>query len=171
MPCSAGSRGVAWGSGAGPGGRNRTGTACLRPAPPPRPGSRLGPSRARHHVRDTCRSRGLPTGTTDDLVAVTGELVANALEHTDSRTVTTTCALTAETVTVGVTDDGRRGGTPVIPASAGTRESESESEHGRGLLITAAPAARWGTRRTGGALTVWAEDGVGAVAGAPAGFG
>ncbi|MFD4258793.1 ATP-binding protein [Streptomyces sp. NPDC058534] len=126
------------------------------------PGRDLASARAaRHYVRDTCRSWGLPCDTTDDLVAITGELAANALEHTGSRTVTITCALTADTVTVGVTDDGRSGDVPVISAVAGA--SEGECEGGRGLLITDVLAARWGTRRTGG-LTVWAEVAVGAAA-------
>ncbi|MFG3336626.1 ATP-binding protein [Streptomyces tendae] len=120
------------------------------------PGRDLASARtARHYVRDTCRSWSLPGGTTDDLVAVTGELAANALEHTDSRTVTVTCALTADTATVGVTDDGRSAGTPVMSASTGGAEAECEG--GRGLLITDALATRWGTLRSGGGLSVWAE--------------
>ncbi|WP_164139358.1 ATP-binding protein [Streptomyces coelicoflavus] len=120
------------------------------------PGRDLASARtARHYVRDTCRSWMLPADTTDDLVAITGELVANALEHTDSPIVAITCALTPGTATVGVTDDGRSGGTPVAsPSAAG---SEAECEGGRGLLITDALATRWRTRRSGGALTVWAE--------------
>ncbi|MFD5653317.1 ATP-binding protein [Streptomyces sp. NPDC127039] len=115
---------------------------------------------ARHYVRDTCRSWTLPASTTDDLVAITGELVANALEHTDSPTVAITCALTTDTATVAVTDDGRSGGTPVVSASIGG--SEAEYEGGRGLLITDALATRWGALRTGEGLTVWAEFAVGA---------
>ncbi len=130
------------------------------------PGRNLASARtARHYVRDTCQSWSLPTTTTDDLVAVTGELAANALEHTDSRTVTITCALTAETATVGVTDDGRSGGTPVMSASTGG--SEAECEGGRGLLITDVLATRWGTLRTGEGLTVWAEVAVEAGAETP----
>ncbi|MFH9937127.1 ATP-binding protein [Streptomyces olivaceus] len=120
------------------------------------PGEDLASARAaRHYVRDTCRSWGLSTGTADDLVAITGELVANALEHTGSPAVVVTCVLTAGVVTVGVTDDGKGGGEPVVSASAGV--SGAECEGGRGLLITDALATRWGTGRTGGGLTVWAE--------------
>ncbi|MFJ3887322.1 ATP-binding protein [Streptomyces rubrogriseus] len=120
------------------------------------PGRDLASARtARHYVRDTCRSWRLSAGTTDDLVAITGELVANALEHTDSPTVAITCALTTDTATVGVTDDGRSGGTPVASPLAGG--SEAECEGGRGLLITDALATRWGAWRSGGGLTVWAE--------------
>ncbi|NHI09121.1 hypothetical protein STPH2_4487 [Streptomyces sp. KO7888] len=134
------------------------------------PGRDLSSARtARHYVRDTCRSWSLPAGTTDDLVAITGELVANALEHTESPTVTITCALTPGTATVGVTDDGRSGGTPVASPSAGG--SEAECEGGRGLLITDALATRWGTLRTGEGLTVWAEVAVEAGADTPVGAG
>ncbi|MFH8445623.1 ATP-binding protein [Streptomyces sp. NPDC018026] len=134
------------------------------------PGRDLASARtARYYVRDTCRSWSLSADTTDDLVAITGELVANALEHTDSRTVAITCALTADTAAVGVTDDGRSGGMPVISASTG--EPEGEREAGRGLLITGALASRWGTRRTGQGLTVWAEVAVEAGADTPVGSG
>lgn len=111
----------------------------------------------------------MPAGATDDLVAVTGELVANALEHTDSPTVAIDCALAADTVTVGVTDDGRSGGTPEISESASG--PGTECERGRGLLITAALATRWGTRWTAGVLTVWAEVAVGPTADTSPGSG
>ncbi|MFB7085439.1 ATP-binding protein [Streptomyces sp. NPDC056296] len=124
---------------------------------------------ARRYVRATAGSWGLLPGATDDLEAITGELAANALEHSGSPTVTVTCALTADTVTIGVTDDGRSGRTPVLPAPTGP--ADSDCERGRGLLITDALATRWGTRRTSGGLTVWAEVSVGAAPGAPAGPG
>ncbi|MDT6984389.1 ATP-binding protein [Streptomyces lusitanus] len=110
---------------------------------------------ARHHVRDAARSWGLPAETVDDLESITGELVANALEHSDSRIVRVVCRLTAAAVTVGVTDEGG-GGAAVVPGVPGV-----EREDGRGLLITDALAGRWGTSRAGGCLTVWAEVGVG----------
>ncbi|MFC8867602.1 ATP-binding protein [Streptomyces sp. NPDC057148] len=102
---------------------------------------------------------------TDDLVVITGELVANALEHSDSRTVTIACALTGDAVTVGVTDSGGSGGAPWATAAG------AECERGRGLLITDALAGRWGTRRAGGGLTVWAEVAVGAAADVSVGAG
>ncbi|MDG9724766.1 MULTISPECIES: ATP-binding protein [unclassified Streptomyces] len=122
---------------------------------------------ARRYLRATAGSWRLPPDTTDDLEAITGELAANALEHSDSSTVTVTCALTADTVTIGVTDDGGSRRTPVIPAPTGS--PEPECERGRGLLITDALATRWGTRRTSGGLTVWAGVSVGVASGAPAG--
>ncbi|MET9759790.1 ATP-binding protein [Streptomyces sp. NPDC006372] len=110
---------------------------------------------ARRHMRDTARAWGLPQGAADDLEAITGELVANALEHGDGHTITVAWALAAETVTISVTDEGgfRAGPIPAPPpVSPGP-----EQERGRGLLITDALAARWGTRQSGEGLTVWAE--------------
>jgi anti-sigma regulatory factor (Ser/Thr protein kinase) len=110
---------------------------------------------ARRYVRDTARSWALPTGVTDDLETIAGELVANALEHSDSRTVTVACVLLPQSVTIGVTDqgDGRR---PVV-VGAQTGPSGADRERGRGLLITQALAHRWGARPADGGLTVWAE--------------
>ncbi|MFF8592645.1 ATP-binding protein [Streptomyces sp. NPDC015220] len=106
---------------------------------------------ARRHVRDTARSWRLPSGPADDLETVAGELVANALEHSGSPRVVVACAHRPGTVTMTVTDAG--GGHVSAPASF----PSMESERGRGLLITDALATRWGTRRAGGGLTVWAE--------------
>ncbi|WKX09848.1 ATP-binding protein [Streptomyces sp. NL15-2K] len=119
------------------------------------PGHDLTSARAaRHHVRATARSWGLPVGAADDLESITAELVANALEHSDSRTITVTCALTAEAAAISVTDEGdSRTAVPPLPS----RLPGPDQEHGRGLLITEALAARWGTRQSGNGLTVWAE--------------
>ncbi|WP_329135071.1 ATP-binding protein [Streptomyces sp. NBC_00670] len=108
---------------------------------------------ARHRVREAARSWGLPGAAADDLETITGELVANALEHSGSHRINVACALTPGRVTVGVTDEGR-GGMPVTADP----QPDPEREHGRGLLLTAALSARWGTHRAAdGALTVWAE--------------
>lgn len=106
---------------------------------------------ARRHLRDTARSWRLPASLADDLETVAGELVANALEHSGSPMVTVACARYPSAIVLTVTDAGT-GPTPTpIPTSP------PDSEHGRGLLITAALAARWGTHRTAGGVTVWAE--------------
>ncbi|MGW0884499.1 ATP-binding protein [Streptomyces sp. NPDC002671] len=110
---------------------------------------------ARRHVRDTARSWGLPPGVTDDLETIAGELVANALEHSDSLTITVTCALTARSVTISVTDEGN--GSAPVPHVMPARLSGPDQEEGRGLLIAEALATRWGTRWTGDSLTVWVE--------------
>lgn len=109
---------------------------------------------ARRHMRDTARAWGLPQGAADDLESITGELVANALEHADGHTITVAWALAAETVTISVTDEGD---CRTDPLPAPPRSPSPEQERGRGLLITDALATCWGTRRSGDGLTVWAE--------------
>ncbi|MFF3871365.1 ATP-binding protein [Streptomyces sp. NPDC001978] len=118
---------------------------------------------ARHYVRDTAGSWGLPPGAADDLESIAAELVANALEHSDSCSITVTCALADDTATIGVTDEDD-GHLPVPPVP--TQPPGPEQESGRGLLITGALAARWGTRQSDNRLTVWAEIRVGASRGA-----
>ncbi|MGW2380759.1 ATP-binding protein [Streptomyces sp. NPDC001658] len=108
---------------------------------------------ARHHVRDTARAWELPPRTTDDLETITGELVGNAVEHSGSPTVTVSCALSAHAVVISVTDAGTGPCKPV----AGAVPPRPEQERGRGLLITAALADRWGTQQEDCGLTVWAE--------------
>ncbi|MFJ9583875.1 ATP-binding protein [Streptomyces acidicola] len=108
---------------------------------------------ARRFVRDTARSWGISSRMADDLETIAGELVANALERSDSGTITVTCAHTAGTVTISVIDEGHG---PVPVAALGT-PPDPEQEHGRGLLITDALADRWGTRETGSGQVVWAE--------------
>lgn len=118
------------------------------------PGGDLTSARvARCCVRNMAQLRDLPSGAVDDLEAITGELVANALEHSNSRTITVALTLAAETATVSVTDEGQ-GYRPVVSEAA---EPSLEEERGRGMLITDALAARWGKRRTNKGLTVWAE--------------
>ncbi len=51
------------------------------------------------------------------------------------------------------------------PLTAPPRSPSPERERGRGLLITDALAARWGTRQSGDGLTVWAEVFFGASSG------
>ncbi|WP_373431221.1 ATP-binding protein [Streptomyces turgidiscabies] len=103
------------------------------------------PAAARHQVRSAAAAWGLPPETLDDLESIIGELVANALEHSDSRTITVACALTADTLTVSVTDEGN-GCVPAVHVPVGQQGPQQES--GRGLLIADALAARWGMRRS-----------------------
>ncbi|MGV9855478.1 ATP-binding protein [Streptomyces sp. NPDC003442] len=105
---------------------------------------------ARRHVARTARSWGLPRETTEALETVIGELAANALEHTASRSVAVTLALAGRSAVITVTDEGA-GAIPV------TAPPEGDDEHGRGLFMVAALAHRWGGRRSREGLTVWAE--------------
>ncbi|MDX3387711.1 ATP-binding protein [Streptomyces niveiscabiei] len=116
------------------------------------PGTDLTSARkARHHIRTTAETHHLPPPHAYDLEIVTGELVANALEHTKSTTITLTCTFTPTTAVLTVTDEGTAH--PFLPHPALT----PDEEHGRGLLITDAIATRWGTCRTRRGLMVWAE--------------
>nr|WP_281291841.1 ATP-binding protein [Streptomyces tailanensis] len=110
---------------------------------------------ARRHVRDTADSWGLPQSVIDDVETIAGELVANALEHSKSHTITVDCGLTSHTAVISVTDEG--GGPTSVALHTSTELLGLEQERGRGLLITQALAVRWGTLRGGGELTVWAE--------------
>lgn len=112
---------------------------------------------ARHHLTAIARAWGLPPDLVDALETVTGELVANALEHSDSWGITVTLARTGkDSVTVGVTDEGEEDGDD-CPTRAIPHTPSPDQESGRGLLITAALATRWGQHRTPTSLTVWAE--------------
>ncbi|MER6104716.1 ATP-binding protein [Streptomyces sp. NPDC001832] len=115
------------------------------------PGTTLvSASAARRYVRTTARSWGLPPDTADALELITGELAANALEHTASRSITVVLSRTGRTAVVGVIDEGRGGATV-----AGTPSPDQED--GRGLLIVDALASRWGQRHACGGLLVRAE--------------
>ncbi|MFI6726207.1 ATP-binding protein [Streptomyces sp. R-74717] len=92
----------------------------------------------------------MPPDAVDALELITGELAANALEHSASRSITVVLSRTARTVVVGVIDEGRGSAT-----AAGTPPPDQED--GRGLLIVGALASRWGQRRACGGLMVWAE--------------
>ncbi|MDX2933170.1 ATP-binding protein [Streptomyces ipomoeae] len=110
---------------------------------------------ARRYVRDMARSWGLMPDAVDDLETVVGELAANALEHSDSDLITVTFALAATVAIISVTDAGP--GRETVATMPPPRMPGPEQERGRGLLITEALAARWGRRRVGNGLTVWAE--------------
>lgn len=105
---------------------------------------------ARRYIRDVARSWELLPEAVDTLEAITGEFVANALEHGHSQSVTVALSLAAGTVTVSLTDEGT--GHVFVLGVAGP-----EQESGRGLLIVDALATRWGQLQTGGRFTVWAE--------------
>ncbi|MEU6390176.1 ATP-binding protein [Streptomyces sp. NPDC046939] len=111
---------------------------------------------ARRYVRDAARDWKLSPDTTDDLLTVAGELVANALEHGRGGTITLTCALAVDTVTVAVTDEGKTGfRRPLLPTTPSP--AAPDAERGRGLLIVATLATRWGSGRTAEGLMVWAD--------------
>jgi anti-sigma regulatory factor (Ser/Thr protein kinase) len=104
-------------------------------------------------ARDLCRSvlAGHPVGDVADLVVT--ELVANAVAYTRSGlpggTVTVSVQCRADGVLIRVTDQGGPGAPTVTAAGPG-------AEHGRGLALVGALAARWGTAAAGRGVAVWA---------------
>lgn len=88
-----------------------------------------------------------------DVVAVTAELVGNAVRHADplpGGVVRVAWRLRSGAVEVRVTDGG-------APSSPHLRHAEPEDADGRGLTIVAALADRWGVERDGLGQSVWAR--------------
>jgi len=88
----------------------------------------------------------------DDAVLLVSEIFGNSVLHSGSsapgETVTVAVRAGDGMVRVEVTD--RAGpGTPEL------RPAGRDAEGGRGLQLVAALAARWGTRRRGGRMTMW----------------
>ncbi|WP_435600267.1 ATP-binding protein [Streptomyces sp. C10-9-1] len=116
---------------------------------PTRRGARLG----RLLVAAWLRSRELPDGVAEAAVQITAELCANAATHgrVGGRNVRLAVQVSGDRLRVEVTDT--RGGELPRPGPAAP-----EAESGRGLLLVAAFADRWGVEQ--GPVprkTVWAE--------------
>ncbi|MEU6887493.1 ATP-binding protein [Streptomyces viridosporus] len=121
-------------------------------------GARLARRLAAHRL-DTW---GIPygTGPHEEIVLVLGELTANAVRHghvpgRDFHLLLHVCALT-RTARIEVTDT-RTERTPPDPAKL--HAPGAEDTGGRGLLLVAGLATRWGwyLRSDGPGKTVWAE--------------
>ncbi|MGW0963869.1 ATP-binding protein [Streptomyces gelaticus] len=113
-------------------------------------GTLASASAARCYVTATARCWGLPPDTVDALELITGELAANALEHSASRSITVVLSHAARVAIIGVADEGQSRAT-----AAGVPSPDRED--GRGLLIVDTLATDWGQRRVRGGLLVWAE--------------
>ena len=102
---------------------------------------------ARNALLDFCRAQGL-TALTEDAALLTSELVANAVEHAGT-SITVTAESRAGHLSVSVADDN------AVGAVRAKGEPELLDERGRGLLVVAAIASEWGTKRQGGGKAVW----------------
>jgi anti-sigma regulatory factor (Ser/Thr protein kinase) len=110
----------------------------------------------RHRVGALLRAWQRSAETVDAAMLLVTELVTNAVEHTDASDVICSVSLSAEAVTVSVTDTGTdtrsgKGGAPVVG------QPDDLAESGRGLFLVAALATDWGTRLTAGSREVWAR--------------
>ncbi|MFD0447303.1 MULTISPECIES: ATP-binding protein [Streptomyces violaceusniger group] len=93
----------------------------------------------------------------DTVAAIVAELAANAATHgrVPGRDFEVRLTRTAHAIRIEVADTFTEAGPPTDPAPVAPAP---DSETGRGLLLVAALAARWGvTDRLGPGKTVWAE--------------
>ncbi|WP_030680433.1 ATP-binding protein [Streptomyces cellulosae] len=111
-------------------------------------------SAVRRRIRKVLAEWGLAADTADDVLLVTSELLTNALVHALppatlrlSRSHADRCGA----VRVEVTDRG-----PVTPAGQSASALDPD-EHGRGLAIVTALAARCGVHVHPGGTSRWAE--------------
>ncbi|MER5354133.1 SpoIIE family protein phosphatase [Kitasatospora sp. NPDC002551] len=111
---------------------------------------------ARSFVRDALLGWGLPE-VVDDAVVLVSELVTNAVVH--AGTAAEVCCLREDgTVRIEVTDHHPERGLPSfadVPATASDHYADADGEGGRGLLMCAALAERWGVEYGSGRKTVW----------------
>jgi anti-sigma regulatory factor (Ser/Thr protein kinase) len=107
-------------------------------------------AQARALVRDLHRRVGAARELIDDAVLITSELVTNALGH-GSPPFDLVAMVDPDWMRVEVHD---RSDTLPRP-----REAQQDDEHGWGLGIVAALAARWGSTPTDAGKLVWAEVG------------
>ena len=107
-----------------------------------------------HHIRRIVRSLLREWELAQLVFAVelgVSELVSNVVRHVPDRRCTVLVARRTAGVRVEVTDRSRR--LPAVP-----RESDPESESGRGLALLDAVVGKWGvTPCAGGGKTVWFE--------------
>jgi anti-sigma regulatory factor (Ser/Thr protein kinase) len=107
---------------------------------------------ARRVVRSVATGWGVTGTALDDLVAVAGELLANAARHTGPVIVHATLHLAAgDRLRFEVEDQAAA--LPKIVTEAG----DDQAVTGRGLLMVSALADRWGSTPTRAGKVVWAE--------------
>lgn len=115
------------------------------------PGCTLASVGAARRIVVTCAGAWeLPPQMVDDLVQVTSELTANAVDHSPGPRLTVVLALADQAATVSVTDGGPA---QVLRAHA----ADAAEERGRGLTVVAALAEQWGQHRLLAGNRVWAR--------------
>ncbi|WP_204070784.1 ATP-binding protein [Sphaerisporangium krabiense] len=101
--------------------------------------------------------RRIPGSTVDDIVLLSGEVVANAVKHSASGhrrggVVGLLVHDDGRTVRVEVVDEGSEETVPQIPAQV-----DPLSEGGRGLWLVRELSSGWGWRQDGPSRVVWFE--------------
>ncbi|MFG2775638.1 ATP-binding protein [Streptomyces sp. NPDC048350] len=109
-------------------------------------------SDTRHHVEALLKAWNRTAETVDAAMLLVTELVTNAVQHTDTSSITCTVSLHYGTVTLSVTDTGT--GPHHTPEP---EQPDDQKESGRGLLIVSALATDWGTHLTPDTREVWAR--------------
>jgi anti-sigma regulatory factor (Ser/Thr protein kinase) len=110
--------------------------------------SAFAPLEARRFVRSTMFKWGRRTSLSD-VELVVGELVNNAVIHTQSKQVLLRLQLRRSRLRVEVTDGD--------PGNLATVLFDLDADHGYGLRIVDAVATSWGCTPDGASKIVWAE--------------
>jgi anti-sigma regulatory factor (Ser/Thr protein kinase) len=114
------------------------------------PGVERSVANGRRFVRETLGSRHPAL---DQVALGVSELATNAIMHTSSGHgghITIGIVAAGSVIRAEVTNDGTMATKPRV-------HRDTESEHGRGILIIDALAESWGVIEHAGATTVWAE--------------
>jgi anti-sigma regulatory factor (Ser/Thr protein kinase) len=108
---------------------------------------------ARGTVRQLLDSAAVDADTRDTAVLLATELASNAIEHGGAPALLD-AYVRADAIRIAVADPS-----PVLPAPAPAADAEPEqlAERGRGLLLVAALASRWGADPHPHGKTVWCE--------------
>lgn len=101
------------------------------------PASATAPATARHWVRHTLRSWGVPDDTICDAELCVDELATNAYAHSGTADIDVTVQTTGRRVHLGVVDHGHAGAVPGLRADM----PDPLAERGRGMPIVAALAS------------------------------
>jgi anti-sigma regulatory factor (Ser/Thr protein kinase) len=103
---------------------------------------------ARAAVHELCAHAAVPPDTCEVAELLVSELVSNAHEHAGGPAVVDV-VVDEQTLRVVVADED-----PTLPAP---REMAPDAERGRGLMLVAALASRWGATPAARGKSVWFE--------------
>ncbi|WEH37716.1 ATP-binding protein [Streptomyces sp. AM 4-1-1] len=126
------------------------------------PGIVEGVPEARHRVQAAMRAWGEPKDRIDTAALLVTELVANAVQHTDSHRIWCEVLHSADGVRIGVWNCGTRClpapcPSPDLTAASSGPDEVPLDESGRGLMLVEALAERWGTGTNPAGRLVWAD--------------